>query len=333
MPDSHAPHRAAPPPRKHALPATVALACALSACAPLPSVQAEEERVRAELAEQARQAARPSTLCAAPQGSPFALRKKVAVLALPVQRPLEAADLPGISTAWSRALQQRLQGTNQMLVRDGSAYQVDPAANARQQITALAQQFNAQFVIAGRIESIGVRRGRIDLGLLRPIPQPSADQRTVVTTLDVYDGQSGARIKQLNHTAEVRGAVDNRSPGTLQGDFFDTPLGTALATLLDRQGEDVADELACLPMQARITRIQSNEAHLDAGFSSNLAPGDRLRIYQRKEAGMNAHGEANWTEERYGEIVIRQVFPESSVGRIESAPPPDLRFHTYGRAW
>ncbi len=72
---------------------TLAAICAtLTGCALKPAFQAEdEEKTSAAKAQQARQAMRPSSVCSPLQGNPFAMRKKVLVLALPVQKPLEAA--------------------------------------------------------------------------------------------------------------------------------------------------------------------------------------------------------------------------------------------------
>lgn len=300
----------------------------LTGCAALPMTRSADDQ--AQSVEPMRQAARPSALCSAQPGSPFAFRKKVLVLALPVQRPSEAADLPDLAVAWSSALQQRLQGTDRFLVRNGNTHYLDHADNVRKQIIALAQQFDAQFVIAGRITSVGRQPARIELGQLGAIPQPFGERRTVQTELEVFDGHFGTRLKQLAYSTEVQGAVENRGSGTLRGDFFRTPLGEAVAGMLDRQAEDIADELACLPMQARIVRIRSHEVHIDAGFTSNLSPGDQMRVLQR--VGFFG-GEGGQTDQAVGNLVIKQVFPESAVGYLEGEVPPDWRFNGFVRAW
>lgn len=305
-------------------------AAIVTACAPLQPSQSDEDRLRAQLAEEARQAARPSAQCSAQPGTPFAFRKKVLVLALPVHRPLEAADLPGLSGAWSAALQQRLQSTDRFVLRDGSAYALDPAGDARQQVMALAQQFDAQVVIAGRIDSVGIRKGRIELGPLHPIPQPFGDVRVIETTLQVFDGYTGTPIKQLSHTGEVRGVVENRSPSTLRGGFFQTTLGETVATMLDRQRDDIEDELACLPMQARIVHSRQHEIHIDAGFTSNLKPGDRLRVVQRNSGNSMTSGSS---ERSYGDLVISQVFAQTAVGHFDGGVRPNWEFNGYVRAW
>lgn len=300
----------------------------LAGCVSLPVTRSVEEQ--AQSVEQARQAARPSALCSAQPGSPFALRKKVLVLALPVQRPVEATDLPDLAIAWSSALQQRLQGTDRFLVRNGNTHYLDHADNVRRQIIALAQQFDAQFVIAGRITSLGRQPARIELGTLGAIDQPFGERRVIETELEVFDGHFGTRLKQLAYHTEVQGAVENRGSGTLRGDFFRTPLGEAVGRMLDRQTEDIADELACLPMQARVVRIRDREVHIDAGFTSNLKPGDQMRVLQR--VGFFG-GEGGQTDQSVGNLIIKQVFPESAVGHLDGDLPPDWRFNGFVRAW
>jgi hypothetical protein len=299
----------------------------------LPPVQSEEDRARAEQAEQARKAARPSAVCGAQQARPFAFRKKVLVLALPVRRPIEAFDLPGLATAWSDVLQQRLQTTDRFLMRNGNSHVLDLNGNVRKQITTLAQLFDAQFVITGQIISLGVHRGRFELGALGSIAQPFGDRRVIETHLEIFDGQSGARLKQLNHTTEASGTLENQGNNTLRGDFFLTPLGKAVAKMLDQQGEDVADELVCLPLQARIVRAELKEVHIDAGFTSNIKPGDQLHVLQRLGFPGAEGGEGGQTEKVVGTLLIKQVFPESAVGVLEGDSQPDWRLNGFVRAW
>lgn len=302
----------------------------LAGCVSHPMPPTVEEKARADSAEQARQAARPSTLCGAQPGSPFALRKKVLVLALPVERPAEAADLPDLAVAWSSALQQRLQGTDRFLVRNGNSHYLNHADNVRKQIVAFANQFDAQFVITGRITGLNRQPARVELGPLGTVQQPFGERRVIETEIEVFDGHFGTRLQQFAYSTEVRGEVANRSSSILRGDFFRSPLGEAVAKMLDRQVEDVADELACLPMQAHVVSVRSREVHIDAGFTSNLKPGDQMRVLQR--VGFFG-GDGGQTDHSVGNLIIKQVFPESAVGNLDGDVPPDWRFNGFVRAW
>lgn len=310
---------------------TLAAICAtLTGCALKPALQSEEEKTSSAKVEQARQATRPSTVCSPLQGNPFAMRKKVLVLALPVQKPLEAVDLPGLSSAWSNALQQRLQKSDRFLIRNGSNHAINPNDDLRKQITALAQQFDAQIVIAGQITSLGMHQGRIGLGSLGSLPQPFGDMRVIETELYVYDGQTGTLLKRLQHESEIHGEVKNTSGSTLRGDFFRIPLGIAVNSLLDKQMEDLQDELACLPLQARIVLSAQKEVHIDVGYTSNMKPGDRLRILQREGFPSS---EGVQTENTVGHLVLKQIFPETAIGQVEGEETPDWRQNGFVRAW
>jgi hypothetical protein len=291
-------------------------------CATPPVAQPSANQPPAQSAEQTRQAARLTSVCGAQPGTPFAFRKKVLVLSMPLARPSDATDLPDLSAVWSRALQKRLRASDRFLVRDGSAYYLDPEGDVRARVMAVAERFDAQFVVAGRIVAVGTKRAGIELGRFATLPLPFADQRVIETELQVFDGHSGAQLNQLAHDAEVSGRVESEGQRILQGDFSDTSLGKTIAGLVERQGEGVEDELACLPMQARIVQAQAKEVRIDAGFTSNLAPGDRLRIYQRRGGA----------EQAYGELAIKKVFPESAIGSLEGEAP-DWRFNAYVRAW
>lgn len=307
-------------------------AAIVSSCAQLPSVEDAEARQRAELAEQARQAARPASLCSADPGSPFGLRKKVLVLGSVIKTPSEAADLPGLAASWSKTLQQQLQMTDRFLIRDGHRYQLEPNTDTRQQVISLAQRFDAQFVITTDITTVSIERGRIELGVLKPLPVPFKDKREISTAIQVFDGSSGVLLKQFNHHDESRGHTDNSRP-LFQRDFLATPLGQALERIITQQREAVEDELACIPMQARVTRVHRREAHIDAGFSSNLVPGDRLKIYVRRAYNDSSSTRADWTEEVYGELILTKVFPESATGTFDVPIADELESGSYVRAW
>ncbi len=272
---------------------------------------------------------RPSVLCSAKQGNPFAMRKKVLILALPVLRPSEAVDLPDLAAAWSNALQLRLQKGDHFLIRDGSQYAIDPLGDVRQQSITLAHTLDAQIVIAGQITSMGMGADRIGLGSLGSLPRPFGDKRVIETVLDIYEGDSGARLARLEHHGEARGtALNQGSP--LRGSFFGTPLGGAVAKLLDGQAEGIEDELACLPLQARVVRTHGDEARLDAGYTSHIRPGDSLRVTQRQ--GFPGSG-GEQIEKTFGNLVVKQVFPETAIGQFQGTEQPDWRYGVFVRAW
>jgi len=299
----------------------------LSGCISLPPAPMDEEaRVRAQVAEQARQAQRPSSVCVVQPGSPFAYRKKLLVLSFPLARPLEGADIPGLATTWSQALQKRLTATDRFLVRDGSGFRLDPADDPRTQIITLAREFDAQFVVAGRIENLRSEENVARIGSFKPVPLPGDDKRAIESSLEVYDGTNGALLKRSVFATLLEGEVLNPSRTSLPGDFGDSDLGAAFTGMAHVQGEAVEDELACLPMQARIVRTQRHEVHIDAGFLSRLQPGDRLKVVQRGSGESAA-------ERHYGDLIISQVLPESAVGYLESGALPDWRFSGVVRAW
>lgn len=306
----------------------------------MPAPLDAEEKARQEKKaadEAARQAARVVNLCRADPGTPFALRKKVLVLAMPLARPADAADLPGISSAWSQALQAQLASSDHFLVRDGSAHLIGPDAEASAQIIRLARHFDAQFIIAGHIDSLAIEPGQIEfkhlsaLSRLRPIPLAMFDLRSIVTRFEIFDA-SGVRIARLDQHDEIDGEVRNRNPGVMQGSFFQSRLGTALAAVLKRQFEDIEDELACLPMAAAARPLADGRISLAAGFTSGVQPGMRLRL--SIDAARPARGPATPLANRtLGEVVVEQVYPEHAIARFDSSLQPQWRGPGVVRAW
>lgn len=303
----------------------------LSACANLPQPLAAEE--------EARQAARVANLCRAEPGTAFALRKKVLVLAMPLARPAEAADLPGISTAWPRALRDKLASSAHFLVRDGSAHALDPEVDIVPQITRLARRFDAQFVIAGHIDSLAIRPGQVEfkhlseLSRLRPIPLTMLDKRSLVTHFDLYDGHSGAQLARLQQQQVLATEVGNRSADVMQGVFFDSPLGQALAAMLEQQFEEIEDELACLPMMAAAHPLPGGRVSIAAGFSSGLQPGMRLRLFLEQVLPVSALMKQPQANRPLGEVLVEQVYPEHAVARLESGPQSEWQGPAVVRAW
>ncbi|MDX9698322.1 MAG: flagella assembly protein FlgT middle domain-containing protein [Rhodocyclaceae bacterium] len=321
---------------------TLAALAILAGCANLPLPPTEEELARQQkLAadEEVRQAERAASLCRAEAGTPFALRKKVLLLAMPLARPAEAADLPGISTAWPQALQRKLADSAHFLVRNGSAHALDPAGDLAAQVTRLARSFDAQFVIAGHIDSLAIRPGQIEfsgisaLTRLRPIPLAMLDQRSLATHFDLYDGHSGARLAQLRQQDEIDTDVSNRSPDVMQGVFFHTKLGEALAALLEQQFEQIEDELACLPMMAAAHPLPDGRISIAAGFNSGLQPGDRLRLFLEQVLPVSALVKQPQASRPFGEVLVEQVYPEHAVARLDSSLQPQWRGPAVVRAW
>jgi hypothetical protein len=311
--------------------ALVAVSAMLAACATWPSLKTTQAKPeRAEPSMKPEQNNRPSALCSDKQGNPFALRKKVLVLALPVQNLSEATDLPDLAMAWSVALQQRLQSSERYLIRDGSRFVLDPAGDLRAQITNLARSFDAQIVISGQITSTKAQSGKLRVGSVGSIPLPFGDKRVIETVLEIYEGPTSVRLARIDNHVEASGEVINQGGAPFTGNFYGTALGKATAELLDQQAESIKDELACLPLQANIVRTQDGEARLDAGFSSHIKTGDIFRVFQHQ--GVPAE-DGSQVEKAFGSLVINQVFPESAIGHFEGSEQPDWRYSVIVRPW
>lgn len=292
---------------------------------PAPMPPDYEAEARAAVAEQNRQARRPSALCAPQPGSPLGYRKKLLVLNFPLERPVDGADIPGLAGIWSTALQRRLDVTDRFLMRDGSGFLLDPGADPRTQIITLAREFDAQLVVAGRISNIRADEKVARPGVRKTLFAGDEGARMIESSVEVFDGTTGARLKQAAFSTRLQDGLLNPWRAPLPADFGESELGKALAEMVHRQAEVVEDEVACLPMQARIVRIQQHEIHIDAGFSSNLQPGDRLRIVQQPGG--------DGTERTHGDLVIKQVFPESALGYVDGGAPLDRYLNGFVRAW
>jgi len=277
---------------------------------------------------------RPAELCPATPGTPFAHKKKVALLSLDLPTPRDAQDLPGLSSAWSLALQDTLRKTDRFLLIDASAYALDPRTPETTQVIALAARTGAQFVVTGTIEDLSIERNRFKVGGLIDIPRGDGDRRRLAATLRIHDGFSGNMMTRIDLHTELSGDVTNPRLPTLSGRFFETNLGTAFTRLLTDQVAAIEDTLTCLPMMARVLRGQGNEVVIDAGFSSGLQPGDRLKVFQRASSStLPGTMIQTATESKVAELALERVLPETSIGRIDSGITPNWTFGGFVRSW
>jgi len=318
----------------------------LVGCASMPGLQDDAARVRAEAeraTEAARQAARPATQCAAKPGTPFAYRKKVLLLAAQVRNPGELPELPGLGAVWGQALSEGLRAGTRLLIHDGGGYRIDAGSwrSRREQVRELADRFGVQFVVAVALAAGPRIEHRLRFDSAREFMRSLVDRddrRALLIETEVYD-RRGVLIEQMSrHARTPVESGRNARAVPLAAGWLETEAGGALRPALRRQIEDIEDALACLPLEARLVRVDWRDLHIDAGFTSGLAQGDRLRLYRRLGWTLSPQGDAQWQEEAYGQLVLKTVYPETAIGAWEGGerqvdPHPGHGFHGVVRAW
>ena len=277
-------------------------------------------------AEAEKSESKPAELCAPKPGSPFAYRKKVAVLAADISNSPDASDLPGLDMAWSEALQQRLRESARFQVVNASDQHLHIGERQRDWLIDLAKRLDVQFVMAVRLNDLRVNRRQLGFGEYA-IRLPNVE-RQIDAELIVFDGFSGVEIARSNQRASVKGPereiVNPIKQPVLKGGFLSSALGEAMAYLLDSQVKEGQDSLACLPLMARVAKVVGRNVYIAANAASRLRPGNVLQIFRRSGV----------VEAHLGEAEVIRVFPESVIAVYRGeGDAPRFTQGMYARAW
>lgn len=260
------------------------------------------------------------------------LRKRVAVTGFTVQDPDQTRHgrLDDAGEVLPQMLQAGLQDQGNLQVLKAATTQLYPdvvnAPTKRQfdnrltNVTEVARELGAQFVVAGVIRDIGVENpsawGSSVLHKIgRGLGATNQDRR-FVADLMIFDGFSGSPVYQKRF--ETRGRW-NASKGASVGfgsvAFMDTEYGGAVGGLIQNMGAEIQSALACQPFMTRITRVEGQRVTLESGATSGLRPGDTLELY-RSYAHFDSLGATPELKDADTEVTLDSVFPEYANGLI-----------------
>lgn len=278
-------------------------------------------------------------------------KKKIAVTRFHTTNSLQVEDITDIWNAYPLELLRRLASrggvlainTASSLLPDGNQANPDSPAN-RALIRHIAEQTGSQLVISGIIldagsgaETLRPYAGwqgseggrRFELGLPWPSLsvgiKPEASERRLDVEIFLHDGLTGALIARHHHGALAKGRVMvGRDKAFASTAFFATPFGQALEQTLNSQVDAISNDLECLPFVANIVRIDGKRIFLDAGGTSDLAPGDKLTVYRRNPSapvtGFSSAAALGIPETPVTTLTLTQVQPLFAVGDLATDP-------------
>lgn len=260
------------------------------------------------------------------------LKKRVAVTGFAVQHPDQARHgrLDDAGEVLPQMIQARLQDGGNFQVLKAATTQLYPdatnAPTARQfdnrltNVTQVARELGAQFVVAGVIRDIGVEDPSAwGSSVLHKIGRglgATSRERRFVADLMVFDGFSGSPVYQKRYdtrgtwNAGVGESVGFGSPG-----FLATGYGDAVDRVLDQMRGDIQNVLSCQPFMTRITRVEGTRVTLESGATSGLRPGDSLKLY-RSASHFDSLGATPELKDADIEVTLDSVFPEYANGLI-----------------
>ncbi len=276
-------------------------------------------------------------VCSAKDNPVFALRKSITVLNIAIDNHLDAVDMPTLGGAAAQYLQQALQGSGAMRVKDGSGYYLAESsinllgqqeAGPEAQLATLSRELNSQFIVTGHIRDIApppANKGFLSL---------QEESRRFSLEITVYDGYLGSVVFQKKFHTEASGQVSMHGLQPLQAPFLATEYGAAVGKLLKEAATRVEQELSCIPLMAEISDIRGLNLHIGIGHDAGLRPGDRMRVFQLRSMGVDRQGRERLEEEYLGYAKITRIHPQAAVMEMEdSALTQQLRPGDLVRSW
>lgn len=248
--------------------------------------------------------------------------RRVLVAGFPLERPEEllAGELDGYARLTARELAARLAGRPLLVDHDGRFMLQDglpervvgdlpPTVQALHRVRETAQRHRAQTLLTGLFRSFALDAGR--------------NRRTLELDVLLIDGLTGSCVARTRLSRVATGQVV--LPGKLafgSPAFYATDLGRAYGELLDEAAAWAAQIAPCLPLTARIVRVEGGRAYFDAGAEQSVAVGDTFTVLRPSPAPLTAPGGELLGVERQplGELVVRHVYPRFAIGELQTPP-------------
>lgn len=205
--------------------------------------------------------------------------------------------------------------------RAEAAPQLLPAASdGLFEAMALSRRHRSPYVLAGVVEEFGVQAAANWL-------EPAT--REVVISAYLHDGMSGAVLAHRSFGRQISGEV--RLPRKLvfgSEAFYNTDLGRGLGELFAEIGQWAAGTVACMPIAARVVKIEAQRVYIDLGAESRISQGDTLSVFRVARSGkvLSLGGELLGIERSAAATLhIRDVYPLFAIGRFEGSMPADIQ--------
>lgn len=299
-----------------------------------------------------------STGVLSPSGCGFdRYRRKVLLTHFYVQQPSQTNDMLRVPEGMQAYLARQLLDTGHYLPQQAAyqaAFQFNPRFVEPQQmperVHELAQRYGAQFVVGGILRDAGSSGQQLQLGVgndvregeskrILNVPGISFTQLGLKTTATdrrfdvevfVYDGISGALLARQMLPGQASGEVLQRE-GTEFGSprFFATDYGRMVQGQLQKVGQLLDDAVACLPVTARVVRVDGRQVYFDAGAEVGIRPGDRLQVYRLRPDSLPVQSVAapmgstlGTPELRTGTLKVTSVQPLFSAGVLDGVVTP-----------
>ena len=173
-------------------------------------------------------------------------------------------------------------------------------------VRALSQQSNTQFVLIGSISDVSVERQRPSSFALW-----KKEKATRYFSLDikVFDGINSGLLMQKNYVTEAEWPFDRFTDvDEFSTSFWRTEYGSAIKKQMHELTADINETIACQPMTGRVLNVAGSHISVSLGRDNGIRPGDELFVYQTSEI-IDRHGKAYLQYHIYpGAFVVENAY-------------------------
>lgn len=273
-------------------------------------------------------------------------RKRVAILDMPLMHRHDALDIPLVEREYPQQLVQRINQQGKLMAIDATHYphfqpypknQRLSAPVSHESIRTIATENKAQFVVTGKLTDLSFKQSKSRLlnlfnqegwtELKQQIYEKNThtQQRQLGMEINIYDGPSGALLKQKTYRGAGNHTIDPTRPyGLKHNKFWGSQFGKLIAKTLDEQTGLINKTLACIPLRASVAYVEGDTIEIDAGLDANIMPGDKLRLFHKESNGSRPNNAIKYRWKYAGEVSIIGVYPLKSIAKLDERTPVGL---------
>ena len=278
-------------------------------------------------------------------------RRKVLISHFWIEHPAHTQDLYRFPEGIQIEMVRLLYDTAQFLPQrspGGAVFDLQPQVFdpliQPERVREMARLYATQFIVAGIVRDTSVsgerykmaygneirhgeRKSVANLPILnfmqvgvKAVPA----ERRFDMDLFVFDGVSGALVNRHRIAGKAGGdVVQSLGAGLGTLGFAETDYGRLVNDKLQEATVLVGKDLNCIPFSAKITRVEKNAVYIDAGYTSNIRPGDTFKVFKVSPNAMPIDSASYFQsmrlgmpEEMVGTYTVGQVQPLFSKGTV-----------------
>ncbi|MDO6568476.1 flagellar assembly protein T N-terminal domain-containing protein [Alteromonas sp. 1_MG-2023] len=177
-------------------------------------------------------------------------------------------------------------------------------------VRALSEKSNAQFVLVGSISDVSVQRDRpSSLAFWKE----EKATRYFSLSIKVFDGINSGLLMQRDYLTEADWPFDRFTDvDEFSAVFWRSEFGDAIKKQMHQLTTDISETIACQPLTGRVLDVTGSHLSVSLGRDNGIQTGDTLFVYQTSEI-VDRQGKAYLQYHIYpGEFVVENAYGNSA---------------------